>query len=162
MINDPSLAQLAEATVLSSVKSEFESLRRDHPIYKAPVWRIYGPYKSKADERLRVVAYDGDRRITISYPRFMIECLHKRVLDINDDVHHADNDVSNNLIRNFEILNSLEHKQGHTKYEDYQELNCVRCNRKVILSRKQIYYLVRNMTAKKSSGVHCKECWDKA
>ena len=53
MDKNPSLAQLVEATVLSSVKSEFESLKRDHPRYKFSIWKIYGPYESKKDKRLK-------------------------------------------------------------------------------------------------------------
>lgn len=71
--NNPPLSQLAEETDLKSVKCEFESLKGDHPIYKPPAYKIYGPYESKIDKRLRIVAYDGNiMRVRLSQPAIQI------------------------------------------------------------------------------------------
>ena len=75
----PPLAQQAEAATLKVVQSEFESQKGDHPIYKPPYWRIYGPYYRK-DGRQHIVAYDGMIKRTISYPRFLLETHLGRVL----------------------------------------------------------------------------------
>src|SRR6266567_1649699 len=122
---------------LKFIKSEFESLNGDHPIYKFPTWKIYGPYESKKDNRLRVVAYDGIRRITISYPKFIMECKNKKVLGRNEDVHHKDDNIQNNLIENFEIINETDHKRYHkldtgsSKHGTY--LMCVKLGCRCIL-----------------------------
>ena len=112
-MKNPTLAQMAEATSLKLVKSEFESLKWDHPIYKLEIWKIYGPYLNKKDKRLRIIVYDGYNRVTISYPRFIIECKYKKILARNEDIHHIDEDINNNLINNFEIIKESEHKKHH-------------------------------------------------
>jgi hypothetical protein len=111
-INNPPLAQLAEATVLSSVKSEFKSLREDHPIYKPPKYKVYGPYQ-RDDLRRHVVAYDGTNRKTISYPKFIMECKLHRLLEDNEEVHHKNEIEFDDKIDNFEIINGTKHRNMH-------------------------------------------------
>lgn len=116
-MNTPPLAQLAEATVLSTVQSEFESLREDHPLYKLPVYRIYGPYQRKQDLRRHVIAYDGQNRTTISYPKFIMECKLKRLLINNEEVHHKDRIEFHDNLDNLEVKTEKEHGLEHTSNE---------------------------------------------
>lgn len=125
-LNNPPLAQMVEATVLNSVQSEFESLKGDHPIYKNPEWKIYGPYQNKEDLRRRVIAYDGTRNITISYPKFIMECYLKRLLNKDEEVHHKNNLEFDDKLSNYEILNGAEHKHLHKNPDQF--FLCPVCN----------------------------------
>ena len=120
---NPPLAQLAEALALRANKCGFESLKGDHPIYCPPVWKVYGPYKRK-DGRKHVIVYDGSRRLTISYPRFIVECLLERELDVNEEVHHKNNNKCDDRIENLEIKNSTLHRQGHRAIPESFECQC--------------------------------------
>lgn len=53
MKENPSVIQLAEMDALKALKCEFESHQRDHPFYKHPQWKIYGPYQRELPHRER-------------------------------------------------------------------------------------------------------------
>lgn len=124
-MDNPPLAQLAEAISLNLIKSEFESLKGDHPLYKPPMWKIYGPYTRK-DSRQHVIAYDGLNRITISYPKFIMECKRKKALSLDKDVHHKDEIPSNSILPNLEVVNSSTHISDHLT-KDYMLFTCPTC-----------------------------------
>ncbi len=127
-MNNPPLAQLAEATVLNTVQLEFESLKGDHPFYKPPIWKIYGPYQNKKDLRRRVIAYDGTQKITISYPKFIMECKFQKILELNEEVHHKNELEFDDRIKNFEIRNKSEHVSEHrTNFPEF--FNCSHCGK---------------------------------
>lgn len=112
-MSNPPVSQLAEETVLKTVKYEFESHQGDHPLFKPPTWKIYGPYQSKKDLRRRVIAYDGSKRITISYPKFIMECILGKTIPSDMEVHHKNEIEFDDRIENFEIRDSQAHLRGH-------------------------------------------------
>lgn len=111
-MNNPPLAQLAEATVLNAVQSEFESLKGDHPIYNNLIYKIYGPYQRK-DLRRHIIIYNDSNRITISYPKFIMECKLKRLLKSNEEIHHKNGLEFDDRLDNYEIVNTSKHRQAH-------------------------------------------------
>lgn len=136
-MNNPPLAQPAEAISLNLIQSEFESLKGDHPLYKEPIYKIYGPYQNKQDLRRRVLAYDGSSNITISYPKFMMECKLGRLLLSNEHVHHKNELEFDDRIENFEIVDSTEHKKLHTT--DGEVFKCPVCGIVFQLTGYQIF-----------------------
>lgn len=96
----------------------------EHPIYKLPKWKIYGPYQRK-DLRKHIIAYDGSRRITISNPKYMMECHLSRELKNDEEVHHKNNLEFDDRIENFEIINSTLHRKNHrTKEAEFFDCQC--------------------------------------
>ena len=85
-------------------------------------------YTSKDDNRKRcVVVDDNGNHTSISYPRILMAQKLGRPLKPNEDVHHIDEDVTNNDISNLEVRIHGEHQKEHsTKYVDTTE-TCMIC-----------------------------------
>lgn len=122
-------------------------------------YKIYGPYKRK-DNRQHVVAYKSKYfKYTISYPRYLMEIHLGRYLKISEDVHHIDNDVTNNALENFEIVNKRLHVSNHNRVYNFVTLFCVGCGKEVLLDPIQHRQLESNRRNKGTMGPYCsKSC----
>ena len=108
------------------IREEFNSLYKNHPYYNQGIWKIYGPYQ-RSDSRRHIIIYDGFNKITISYPKFMMECKLQRLLTETEEVHHKNNLEFDDRLENFELKNKLEHiKEHQTKLEEF--FICPVCN----------------------------------
>jgi hypothetical protein len=91
-------------------------------------------YKNK-DGRLRIVWRDKDtgKMHTQSYPRYLLEKINNKSIDINYDVHHIDGDFNNNDINNLKIIEKIEHLKFHNpyKYKDKMMI-CPICNKEFL------------------------------
>ena len=67
--------------------------------------RLYGPYKSKKDNRLRIqVIFSDGRRTYMSYPKYLMEVHLGRYLEKDETVHHIDGNSLNNIESNLQLL----------------------------------------------------------
>ena len=75
---------------------------------------IYGPYLRK-DGRKHMIAKDacGDKQITISYPKYLMEIHLGRYLEEDETVHHKDENIHNNKLNNLEVIGRREHNRSH-------------------------------------------------
>lgn len=71
----------------------------------------YNIYYSDKDGRYR--AYNKKTGKGVSYPRLLMENYLGRKLDKNEDVHHIDEDKSNNDISNLEVIDHVKHEKMH-------------------------------------------------
>ena len=72
--------------------------------------RLYGPYKSKKDNRLRIqVIFSDGRRTYMSYPKYLMEVHLGRYLEKDETVHHIDGNPLNNDISNLTVIDRAEH-----------------------------------------------------
>lgn len=69
--------------------------------------KVYGPYYRK-DGRKHVIIITENKRITKSYPRYLLEKHIGRELHKNETVDHIDNDFTNDSIENLQILTREE------------------------------------------------------
>lgn len=76
--------------------------------------KIYGPY-TLPDGRKHVIVYQKGKRRTVSYPKFLIEQALGRILHSDEEVHHKDEDFTNNSLDNLEVLNRSNHRKIHLK-----------------------------------------------
>ena len=77
--------------------------------------KVYGPYKRK-DGRSHIIKITVcGKRQTQSYPRYLMEQHLNRELLPTEEVDHKDNDFTNNLISNLQILTSKKNKQKEMK-----------------------------------------------
>jgi hypothetical protein len=109
----------------NQIEKEFQDNKLNHPTYSG--WTIYGPYQRKEDLRRHVVAYDGINRVTISYPRFILECKLRRILNENEEVHHKNEIEFHDILENLEVVNSTEHRKNHNTNE-VEFFTCPQCN----------------------------------
>lgn len=114
--------------------------------------KIYGPYKGK-DNRLRcVIVHSDGRKQTISYPRLVMETHLGRSLLPDEDVHHVDEDTTNNNLSNLEVKLHTEHCRNHSiKYRSDVTTNCIYCGKEFIITpMRQRYH-----ASSKKAGPFC-------
>ena len=74
--------------------------------------KVYGPYTRKQDNRKVVVLRLIDGSLTTkSYARFLYEQEHGIIGDKNLTVDHKDEDVTNDVLSNFDLLTRAENIQ---------------------------------------------------
>ena len=100
-------------------------------------------YQNK-DGRFRAYIRDDDNKPhVVSYPRLLLEQQLGIKLDSSDDVHHKDEDFTNNDISNLEVIPHGEHQKFHNpvKYHD-KEAVCEVCGKTFIWTgiRQRRYY----------------------
>lgn len=128
----------------------------EHPVYKSPVWKIYGPYQRKSDLRSHVIAYDGTKRITISYPKYVKECELQRLLTSDEIVHHKNRIEFHNQPENLEIVNRTEHLRFH-RLATSESFTCPVCGILFVLegSRLSNYKSNRKRKIPTENGPYC-------
>lgn len=95
-------------------------------------YKIRGPYK-RPDGRYHLYLDKGVERITISYPKFLIELSLGRRLTKDEIAHHKDGDVSNNSLDNLMLLTRQQHGILHRRKEG-QVVCCTECGREFYLT----------------------------
>lgn len=72
-------------------------------------YKVYAPYQSKRDGRLRVVLVRDNKKKTVSYPKFLMERKLGRYLRNNETIDHIDGNFLNNDFSNLQILDRNVH-----------------------------------------------------
>jgi len=93
-------------------------------------YTVYGPYVAK-DGRSRVILYKDKRKQTISYPKFLWWKEKGILISDAEEIHHKDEDYSNNKLDNFEVVLKKEHRMRHISPPEMVE--CKWCKYKFIL-----------------------------
>lgn len=121
--------------------------------------KIYGPYKSKDDNRLRinVVSADGKMK-TVSYPKYLMEIHLQRYLDESETIDHIDCDPLNNEISNLRVMSRDLHASIDAKRLKTQSFECPMCNRIFSLSGKRLSDAIRNRKKNKAGPFCSRQC----
>lgn len=125
--------------------------------------KVYGPYQSREDKRFRVVVvFTNKIKVTVSYPKYLMELHLGRYLRANETVDHKDNDVTNNVIDNFQILTRISHIQLDALRLKPMVINCQICKEDFELSGVRLSDAIQNKI-KGTRGPFCsKSCAGKA
>ena len=114
--------------------------------------RIYGPYTRKKDGRQHIIKIFRDgRRVTQSYPRYLMEKKLGRKLLPTEEVDHIDNDFTNNALDNFQILTKPENIRKSRKPAEVYYFVCPTCERPTVKSASQ----VKHNRGLSKSGPYC-------
>lgn len=98
--------------------------------------KVYGPYCGK-DGRFRCILIKDGIRKTISYPRMIMENHLGRSLGPDEDVHHQDGNIGNNVIQNLKVVRHTEHCRKHsTKYMGCVS-SCIYCGKEFSMTARQ-------------------------
>lgn len=123
---------------------------------------VYGPYIRK-DGRMHVVLYNSNfpkmKKITISYPKALVECLLLRRLLPNETIDHYNGDYTDNRFDNLLILDRKEHISLDSLRVKFSVTKCIYCNKEFIPTHK---HLQREDTAgpfcsRRCSGLYGKD-----
>lgn len=119
---------------------------------------IGGPYitgSGKNKGRRHVTVEYGTIKRTISFARYLMEMHLRRKLLDNEDVHHIDEDKTNDSLTNLEVLTKDEHVDAHhVGRKDTYTVKCLLCDKDKILTYKQYQRLHYDMR-KGHSGTYC-------
>lgn len=118
--------------------------------------KIYGPY-TRPDGRQHIVAYQNGKRITVSYPRYLMEIVIGHYLEKDEEVHHKDGDFTNNALTNLEIKNSSKHRKEHRKYFG-EYVTCSWCGKEFWLTPKSQRYRFQNRKRSKFGPFCSRKC----
>lgn len=101
-------------------------------------------YQNKDGRYRAYIRDDNNKPHVVSYPRLLVEQNLHIKLDPNDDVHHKDEDFTNNDISNLQVIPHGEHQRIHNtaKYYD-KEAVCEVCGKTFIwtATRQSCYYI---------------------
>lgn len=114
---------------------------------------IYGPYLRK-DGRKHVIIYDGKRRQTMSYPKWLMEQKLGRFLGVEETIDHRDRDFTNDAPTNLRIRERKEHARVDAWYARHVAQFCIWCGKQLIRRRNHI----RRNAKQKKAGPFCKCC----
>lgn len=77
-------------------------------------------YQNRENRNIVRIKEDDGKYHTHSYARYLMEKHIGRKLNHNEEVHHIDEDKTNDVIENLEIIDATNHRRYHNplKYQD--------------------------------------------
>ena len=91
--------------------------------------KVYGPYSRKQDKRKVVVLRLADGKLTTkSYARFLYEQENGLISSPDITVDHIDEDETNDVISNFQLLTRVDNIKKSTKKPEIFKGVCPMCN----------------------------------
>lgn len=124
-------------------------------------YKVYGPYKRK-DGREHVILCSKQHRITISYPKYLMELHLGRYLTDDETVDHIDRNPLNNELSNLQILQRSAHGRLDNKRVYSMRFNCPICCEEFELSGKRLNDAANNRKRGKTGPYCSKSCAGKA
>lgn len=123
--------------------------------------RVYGPYTRKDKRQHVCILYPDGKRITLSYPRYLMEAFLGRKLAPEEHIDHINNDPTDNRIENLQILSQKENNRKFSILNPRKIYTfvCPCCKKE---TQKYLNYVLGNIK-KGSSGPYCsRSCAGKA
>jgi hypothetical protein len=92
----------------------------------------YGPYTRKDGRKHMVLVQHGEgggitKKITVSYPKYLVETKFNRVLLPNETVDHIDRDFTNDDFSNLRIIDRSEHVKQDVLKVKVDPIKCFLC-----------------------------------
>ncbi len=90
------------------------------------------------ENRRTVILFNNSKnRSSVSYARYLMAITLKRYLTENEHVDHIDNNKTNDLIENLQILTPKENSKKAAKGKTYRDFICPVCQKEFQLESRQ-------------------------
>ncbi|RTK92194.1 MAG: hypothetical protein EKK61_05670 [Rickettsiales bacterium] len=100
-------------------------------------WRL-GYIVTNPENRKVVILYNNKiQRSSISYARYLMSISLKRYLNDDEHADHIDNNKTNDIIENLQILTQKENNKKSGKGRTYLSFTCPICNIKFKIEKRQ-------------------------
>lgn len=121
--------------------------------------KIFGPYLRK-DGRMHVIlVWSKDKRKTVSFPKFLMECHLNKILDGHLTVDHFDGDFTNNSIDNLRVIDRVSHCQEDAlRLVTVKKFVCPQCTKNFCLQGRSLREAVRNRCLGKAGPFCSRSC----
>jgi hypothetical protein len=118
-------------------------------------YKLYGPYLNKKDNRLRVVLAHKEtkHKITVSYPKYLMEQHLNRYLTTDETIDHIDGNPLNNNINNLQVIDRKLHNYNDAIRNQDVIVNCAYCGKEFTIEGSKISQ--RNRKDRYQSGYFC-------
>ena len=117
-------------------------------------YKVYGPYKRK-DGRQHVILKKDKIKITVSYPKYLMELHIGRKLLENETIDHIDRDVNNNNFNNLRIIDKVKHEREDAIRNKDIKVKCSWCGKTFIIKGSNISQRNRYDGKRTGSGYFC-------
>lgn len=119
-------------------------------------FRVYGPYKNYKGRKFVIIFDKNNKRRTVSYPKWIMECHLGRELHPDlETVDHWDSNFENNDLSNLRIMPRDEHSANDTRRVKLLKFKCPICKKDFERSPR----IIRLKAKTNSSGPFCsKQC----
>lgn len=101
-----------------------------------PFSGYYTKYFYSKEGRYRIIINKGPNAIYMNFARYLM-CVHLgRILDESEQVHHKDENRTNDVIDNLEILSDVDHGKIHHGEKEFVDLTCCNCMKRFTRQKK--------------------------
>jgi ribosomal protein S2 len=114
--------------------------------------KIYGPYTRKDGRSHIIKLYKSGRRVTQSYPRYLMEKFLGRKLRNWEEVDHINDDYTDDRIENFQILTKTENIDKSRKPAKIYRFICPVCKQNSSIPYSQYKH---NQLQQGKAGPYC-------
>lgn len=124
--------------------------------------KVYGPYEYDGGRLLVCIIKPDGSRISISYPRYLMELHLNRYLNADETVDHIDRNYRNNQLDNFRIVSLAKNASDDALRLVPQLFNCQVCLKDFMLEGKKLSNAFANQF-RRNDGPYCgRSCAGKA
>lgn len=105
------------------------------------VIKVYGPYQSKKDSRLRVVLKRANGTLqTVSYPKYIVEKSIGRYLSDTETIDHIDGNFLNNDLNNLRVMDRSCHAKEDAFRRKDLTVTCQWCGKSFTIKGEDLSY----------------------
>lgn len=120
---------------------------------ETPFKEIYkcGYLVTNGENRKHVLLYNSqENRTTMSYARYLMSCNIGEIIQKEFEVDHIDNDKTNDILSNLQLLSKSDNIKKSTKQKIMIEFTCPVC--------KKLFLLEKRLSYKKENPCCCRRC----
>lgn len=114
-------------------------------------YKIKGPYLRKDGRKHMCLVHKlNSKKLTVSYPKYLVECYLDKYLTKNETIDHIDGDKTNDTLSNFRVIDRSQHCREDSTINLDIEAICVFCNKEFCIKGSK-----RCQRNRKKSGPFC-------